>query len=603
MPPRQKTFELVPNAPPGLGNLPATGGPTIFSKPPMTTKQAKKLHKQVNKGPKLSKAEQRRIELMEQDRIRKEFEAVKKQDRARIQREKKRAKEDKEKEERRKKGLPMVDVHPSQDVISRFLFRAPSKSRTASDISCAGEDSDTAADTASDGVSGAEAGDDEQDEPTEIITDENELADKENQAPEFDCKTDTQLLDESEAEDLDFVNESRRKRPKFALNLQNQNIYHSRRASAVLPPTMTKRAQEIGTRPYSRASSVDTDDTQTEILVQKQLIADIELASSRSLAADQSPGVRRSIPALRPTRISQPGAPAPNRKRSSPPMFKPPAPPTSQNKSKIFPRYPSTPHQSRRPDHPSISTDFLPPSSTQLFLLDHVDDLFPTPSQEARELSETRLAAKPKPSSPCLPEPPAQPAPQPSPPKKRMFGSSGPGAEVLVAMERSYQQSLREQRTLAEEIRRVQRLRAARPDESTARDLDLLPDDLDLCDEVDDGQDIDHNEHDGVATGQQHAASGPHDEPTRLGTDTDDAGNRTETRPDPAGIAPPVASQDTDYGDFGADVSDSFLQLLDGGGGSPQPEEGLMEFTGSQVLQIIGDDTSWLDDDGLDDCI
>ena len=87
----------------------------------MTSKQAKKRYKEANKGPKLTKAEQRRIELEEQERIRKELDKQKSANKARIAREKKKAKEQAEIQARKKKGLPLVDVHPSQDTISRFI--------------------------------------------------------------------------------------------------------------------------------------------------------------------------------------------------------------------------------------------------------------------------------------------------------------------------------------------------------------------------------------------------------------------------------------------------------------------------------------------------
>ena len=87
----------------------------------MTSKQAKKRYKEATKGPKLSKAEQRRIELEEQERIRKELDKQKSANKARIAREKKKAKELADIQARKKKGLPLVDVHPSQDTISRFI--------------------------------------------------------------------------------------------------------------------------------------------------------------------------------------------------------------------------------------------------------------------------------------------------------------------------------------------------------------------------------------------------------------------------------------------------------------------------------------------------
>lgn len=91
----------------------------------MTTKQVKKAYQKANKGPKLSKAERRRQELFEQDRIRKEFEKERNQARARAARDKKKEKEERERSEKKRKGLPLVEVRPSQDTIARFIRPKP----------------------------------------------------------------------------------------------------------------------------------------------------------------------------------------------------------------------------------------------------------------------------------------------------------------------------------------------------------------------------------------------------------------------------------------------------------------------------------------------
>ncbi|KAK3400829.1 hypothetical protein B0T20DRAFT_371516 [Sordaria brevicollis] len=120
--PRQNTFTIVPNALGMQGLIARDSSDSSSSRPKaMTSKQAKKLYKQATKQPKLSKAEQRRLELEEQERIRKELDKQKSANKARLAREKKKAKELAEKEARRKRGLPLVDVHPSQDTISRFV--------------------------------------------------------------------------------------------------------------------------------------------------------------------------------------------------------------------------------------------------------------------------------------------------------------------------------------------------------------------------------------------------------------------------------------------------------------------------------------------------
>ena len=143
MAPVQNTFTIVPNAPPGInfngnfndigGNGGGGGGGDAAARPmppPMTTKQVKKAYRAKNKGPKLSKAEQRRQELFEQDRIRRELEKERNQARARAARDKKKEREENERAEKRKKGLPLVDVRPSQDTIARFVRPVGTKTKT-----------------------------------------------------------------------------------------------------------------------------------------------------------------------------------------------------------------------------------------------------------------------------------------------------------------------------------------------------------------------------------------------------------------------------------------------------------------------------------------
>ncbi|KAI0544316.1 hypothetical protein F4679DRAFT_565447 [Xylaria curta] len=135
MAPIQNTFSIIPELPSALnGNRQggADGSNARTSRPPMTTKQVKKAYQKANKGPKLSKAEQRRQELFEQDRIRKEFEKEKNQARARAARDKKREKEERERAEKKKKGLPLVNVRPSQDTIARFVRAKPKSQRDGS---------------------------------------------------------------------------------------------------------------------------------------------------------------------------------------------------------------------------------------------------------------------------------------------------------------------------------------------------------------------------------------------------------------------------------------------------------------------------------------
>jgi hypothetical protein len=122
MAPRQNTFTVVPN-PMGLQGLMARPANGPESKPPMTSKQAQKAYRERTRGPRQSKAEQRLFELAEQERIRRELDKEKSLNRARTLRERKKAKEKLALGEKKRKGLPLVKVRPSQDTIARFVRR------------------------------------------------------------------------------------------------------------------------------------------------------------------------------------------------------------------------------------------------------------------------------------------------------------------------------------------------------------------------------------------------------------------------------------------------------------------------------------------------
>ncbi|KKP04980.1 hypothetical protein THAR02_02917 [Trichoderma harzianum] len=109
----QRTFTIVPPAGPAER--------TPVNNRPMTSKQVRKAYKEANRVSRVSRAEQLRQERAEQERIRKEFEKDKAALKAKTLREKKRAKELAEREEKRKKGLPLVNVRPSQDTIAWFV--------------------------------------------------------------------------------------------------------------------------------------------------------------------------------------------------------------------------------------------------------------------------------------------------------------------------------------------------------------------------------------------------------------------------------------------------------------------------------------------------
>lgn len=480
MAPKQKTFELIPD-PVGLPG-PAQQAGAVINMPPMTTKQAKKLYRQKNKGPKLSKAEQRRIELLEQDRIRKEFEKEKAQARARTARERKKEKEDKEKEGRRRKGLPLVDVHPSQGTISNFISRLAFGKKNA----LIGGLSNLEAVQKTVSETGTEADSDSDTLGGDVYEEngEEEASDKENQKPGDDAG--------------DRPPKKRRlTEPNGKLLDRMIHIPSQQRSLGA----MARVAQELDIESRLRASSVDTDDPATETMLEDQIIADVELASSKSMVNSSPieddrvkevasinaatpkpvsavaavptvsqrrrplpprppPGQQGRQPPTSPTRNDvqkfktavsnhvrahqgeaiykkpiSPFIPRPQEKPvfrspaidvpSAPPKFKARAEPQTSKfvRPKFLPRHVQAPTAiavqasptyagSRRPVTEAV--DALP-MSTQLFVQNYADELFPSASQEAQELLEdhhpaakARVTAKPSTLAGQSTEPPSR---------------------------------------------------------------------------------------------------------------------------------------------------------------------------------------------------
>jgi hypothetical protein len=89
----------------------------------MTSKAAKKAYAKSKQGPKVSRAEQRRLDALEIERQKKEFEREKAARKAKAARERKAEKEENARLERKRAGLPEPSRHvrASQPTISRFV--------------------------------------------------------------------------------------------------------------------------------------------------------------------------------------------------------------------------------------------------------------------------------------------------------------------------------------------------------------------------------------------------------------------------------------------------------------------------------------------------
>lgn len=116
----QQTFDRVPEIGQGYQLLQERRDAPI-SRPPMTSKMAKKQYNKKTATKKLSRQEERMEQLRIKAELRERDEREKRERKAEAVRQKKREKELRMKEERKKKGLPLVDVRPSQEMLTRFF--------------------------------------------------------------------------------------------------------------------------------------------------------------------------------------------------------------------------------------------------------------------------------------------------------------------------------------------------------------------------------------------------------------------------------------------------------------------------------------------------
>ncbi|KFY00950.1 hypothetical protein V490_01143 [Pseudogymnoascus sp. VKM F-3557] len=156
----------------------ADGGPimTTARRPPMTSKQAKKAFAKANNVPKMNWKERKRMEAAELAAQKREFEKEKAQAKARALKAKKDAKEEAEKAERKKNGIPEKSrwVRPSQGRITGFLGLGK-RGRDKS----VGEEEDESADDAEEPVPKRVAVDGAEDD-----TEEEDIEERESYAPE-----------------------------------------------------------------------------------------------------------------------------------------------------------------------------------------------------------------------------------------------------------------------------------------------------------------------------------------------------------------------------------------------------------------------------------
>jgi hypothetical protein len=356
----------------------------------MTSKQVKKAYQQANRQPRVSRAEQRRRDAEELARQKKEYERERTAARARATREKKIAKENAEKEARRKMGLPEPSrfVRASQPTISKFVRSGNNGKRSWQEmkVDCVAEDSDET-------LTDAGAGENEaQPRAKRVAADD----DSEDEFGEFPSLSQSDLLKRIDSS---------------MLSMQEHGSGPGSPAVVAKQPTeplCREPSQELPARKSSE-DEYPLDDSQTFAKM-----ANTQLLSEAAEAAHRSDSVE--LPTL-PIPEQTTRKPTPPRKPSQPavkpmvrneshtiyrksPVVSRPAlqevsvnmpPPPFRFKEKRAISFAPTPQKPRVPPQNIAAANRRPlpniaPSSTQSFLENHLDDFFPSPTQEMREL-------------------------------------------------------------------------------------------------------------------------------------------------------------------------------------------------------------------------
>ncbi|KAF5024756.1 hypothetical protein F66182_3188 [Fusarium sp. NRRL 66182] len=456
----QRTFTLIPQFP---GRDEPPDKPPLR---PMTSKQVRNAYKAANKGPKLSRAEAWKQEKAEQERIRKEFEREKAAAKAKVARDKKKEKELAEKEEKRKKGLPLVNVRPSQETISWF-FRG---NGTAKKRSAQGNDVDK--------VNGVT------EECNDETLDETTSGDEPRQPP-----AKSQKLDNIQEEDEDIAKAGmdvmiQNQSPKPLLQVPEFESFQEE-----LEDDMAELIDEVSANlerhiPSSKPPEPEEEPEEREDELDADFEEDLALGILEGIeaAVDKSkPNMDHGVESAHDSPL-RPNSAIPkqplggsktclsNRYAEDLGLHRP----TSPSVTFAKPRVPEKPQRKPEPRSPSPPRQH-PPMSTQA-IFSNLDDFFPSSSQQARELEEEPdchlMLSAPLQLAPITeeeedltdeePEKPAEQAPLPaldpisdSPPAppRRFFTSSGSHERMCLAMQRS-------RRTAAlEEIQRRERER------------------------------------------------------------------------------------------------------------------------------------------------
>jgi hypothetical protein len=343
---RQHTFELIPTT-----LVRSTG-----QKPPMTSKAAKKAHQKANQGPRISRAEQRRLQAEELARQKQEDERERNARKAKAARERRAQMEQAQRVARKKMGLPEPNkfVRASQPTISRFVINGAKRSW----------------------------------QEMHEVTEEPESSIYEQENDNYLPTKRAAVGDTSEEDFGEFPSFSQSDLP---------GLLHS-----IDGPTKPLKGQSEGSQelPQSRAAvnedkhTLDDEQVVAEMIT-AQLLSEAAEATSRlddpqSVQKSSSPSNtisvfvdRESTPHME--TLEQKGqTPLGISRRALEERSMNMPPPAIITIAKRF--APPSPKPGNATD--ATIQKNVPPSATQLFLENHLADFFPSPSQEIQELLE-----------------------------------------------------------------------------------------------------------------------------------------------------------------------------------------------------------------------
>lgn len=362
----QQTFTLVPPA----GSTARSPVPVR----PMTTKQVVKAHKETHRRPRVSRAEQLRQDRAELERIRKEQEKEKASVKARAARQKKKEEEQARLEEKKRNGLPLVDVTASQNVLTSLFFQRTKRDKK---VAPAGETlvpqmAKTAEETR------------QRSDPAQLC------------APiTNDDKDELELLLEADLDDLDFV--------ELDMNITMPN--KEQKTPAIDHEACGDNAAKDISRPGSQRKRLSEERIEEDLGLSTKRLRAEPVQGRTALVENQSipgPVQDKMLPPLTKTDMMPPPAPFKMMPTPAPramvprfggempaPAKKPMTPPPPVQKQ------PVTPGQTRitaaaqnRTIHSLAQKPMPPPAPLSTQFMDDWDDFFPSATQQVRELAE-----------------------------------------------------------------------------------------------------------------------------------------------------------------------------------------------------------------------